>query len=116
MTVTRQGFTTFTADSDTVLKAVEQTLAENALYKGAIVNRPAAQVQTTITPGFLLLSTRLSIIVRTGAVPEHTWIEVKTTSQWYILGDIFGMYDGYIAGFFSALNATLGAMFAAHLR
>jgi hypothetical protein len=44
------------------------------------------------------------MLVSLRAEADRTQEEVMTRSQWYILGDIFDMYNGYINQFLQALT------------
>jgi hypothetical protein len=107
MTVERAKSVMVPADQRLVMHAIEQILREHALYRQTSINRDTSTVTTTITPGFPLLSTKLIVHVRTGA--NQTQVEVLTRSQWYILGDIFNLYSGYIDRFLQALNTLLAS-------
>lgn len=86
------------------MNTIEQILRETDLYRQTSVNRDTATVTAIITPGFPLLSTKMTIHLR--MVADQTYVEVSTRSQWYILGDIFNMYNGYIDQFLHALDAA----------
>jgi hypothetical protein len=105
VTVERVKSVTVPVDQRLVLHAVEQILREQALYRQISINPDTATVTTTITPGFGLLSTKMLVSLRAEA--DQTQVEVMTRSQWYILGDIFNMYYGYIHQFLQALTTVV---------
>ena len=107
MTVKRTQNAFVPANQHLVMNTVEQILRATDLYRQTSVNRDSATVTTTITPGFPLLSTRMTIHLRT--VADQTYVDVSTRSQWYILGDILNMYNGYIDQFLHALDAAFAS-------
>jgi len=107
MTVERVKSVMLPADQRLILHTIEQILQERALYRQTSINPDTATVTTTITPGFPLLSTQMLIHLRAEAA--QTKVEVMTRSQWYIWGDIFNMYNGYINQFLQALTARLAS-------
>lgn len=107
MTVERVKSVMLPVDQHLVLHAIEQILREQALYRQSNMNPDTATVTTTITPGFPLLSTKMVIHLRAEAA--QTQVEVITRSQWYILGDMFNMYTGYINQFLQELTILVAS-------
>jgi len=107
MTVERTKSASFPANQRLVMNTIEQILREHGLYRQTSVNRDTSTVTTTITPGFPLLSTKMTVQLRT--VADQTFVQVTTRSQWYILGDIFRMYNGYIDQFLHTLDTALAS-------
>ncbi len=107
MTVERAKSMVVPVDQRLIMHAIEQILRAQALYRQTNINRDTSTVTTTITPGFPLLSTKMIVHLRSGA--NQTQVDVLTRSQWYILGDIFNLYNGYIDRFLHALNTMLNS-------
>jgi hypothetical protein len=107
VTVERAKSVMVPADQRVVMHAIEQILREQALYRQTSINRDTSTVTTIITPGFPLLSTKMIVHLRTEA--DQTKVEVLTRSQWYVLGDIFNMYNGYTDRFLQSLNTMLAS-------
>jgi hypothetical protein len=107
MTVERTKSAFFPANQDLVLNTIEQILPETDGYRQTSVNGDSATVTTLITPGFPLLSTKMTLHLHT--VAGQTYVQVTTRSQWYILGDVFNMYNGQIDQFLHALDAAFAS-------
>jgi len=112
MTVKRQRKDEFSAPVELVLNAVNSVLAKGGSsyrYDKPTFNRDSKSFQAVIKPSLwpLLLSTLITMTVVPGETV--TTVIVETRSQWFILGDVFNLYNQYIAEFLSALNYTLRA-------
>ncbi len=107
MTVERAKSMVVPVDQRLIMHAIEQILRAQALYRQTNINRDTSTVTTTITPGFPLVSTKMTVQLR--PVADQTFVQVTTHSQWYIGGDIFRMYDGYINRFLHALYTALAS-------
>src|SRR5258706_3659837 len=94
MTVERTKSAYFPANQHLVMDTIERILRAHRLYRQTSVNRDTSTVTTTITPGFPLVSTKMTVQLR--PVADQTFVKVTTYSQWYIGRDIFRMYDGYV--------------------
>ena len=79
MTVERTKSASFPVNQPLVMNTIEQILREHGLYRQTSVNRDTSTVTTTITPGFPLLSTKMTVQLRT--VADQTLVRVTTRSH-----------------------------------
>ena len=110
MTVKRQQKNEIHAPVELVRGAIQTVLAKGGSsyrYDKSTLDKDSDCFKAVIVPSLwpLLLSTKISICT----VPEKTTTKVivETCSQWFILGDIFNYYTGYITDFLNALKQTL---------
>lgn len=91
-----------------VADAVRAVLARSSAYRETMEIDKATLFKTKVKPrnrflGWLLLSTDMT--VKLGPIGlAGTQVVVSTTSQWYITGDIFNVYERYIQDFLRDLR------------
>jgi hypothetical protein len=95
-----------------VAEAVRSVLADGQAtytYQEVVEADDGSTFHTVITPLAwpLILSTRMIITLYPDG--SETEVLVATRSQWFILGDIFDFYGGYIRDMLSAISRNLGA-------
>lgn len=107
MTVRRRDSLKVTASQEETLARVGRVLArpgEGYRYVDVTADTSGTRVVTRIKPlRPRMLSTHFEVEVQ--ALGDSCTVNASTCSQWYVLGDIFGLYRGYIADFFAALKA-----------
>ena len=112
MTVERQKSKKFQAPYSRVLGGLRKVLAEGQQtysYQGTVEGQDGMRITTTVRPRLwpLLLSTRLSIDLDPDSA--GTRVSVQTRSQWFIIGDVFDMYRGYIRDLLEAVGDKVAA-------
>lgn len=106
MTLLRENAEIFNVTAEEIASIIHSTLEEGQpSYKYTAIEREdKLAVWAVIKPNLwpLILSTKLTIQV----LPEgsQSKVVVQTRSQWFILADVFGLYDGYIADFLRELR------------
>lgn len=102
MTVVREQQAIFNVAAETLAGTLKVVLHSNRIYQNVEVGPDGREFSVTLTPNFLLLPTRMTVQI----VPEgmQTLLMVRTTSQWFIIGDIGNMYNQYIVDLFAAVR------------
>src|SRR5262249_29302743 len=82
-----------------VVTAIRAVLAQGQpgySYRSTVESEDQTTFDTVITPSLwpLLLSTRMAVNLYPAG--SGTKVLVQTRSQWFILGDLFGFYGGYL--------------------
>jgi len=108
MTVIRNEKKEFSAPLDRAINTVRKVLSEKQssyIYTKTIEGTDGTSFSTVIKPNLypLLLSTQLFIEI-TKIADNISAVEVKTKSQWFIIGDIFNYYNKYIHEFFKKIE------------
>src|SRR5688572_30597052 len=99
MTVQRHLHAHFDLPPTMVSRAVRVVLSQRPPYAQTREINEHAVFKTNVRPDWWLLGTDMTIQLR--ASSGGTVVEAVTKSQPFILGDVFGFYDGYIQSFFS---------------
>jgi len=98
MTVKRERSEVFDAPLPRIMEAVRSVLAEgqaNYAYRNTLEAEGGSRIDTWVVPRErLLLTTPMTIALAPNG--SQTRVSVRTRSQWFILGDVFGFYHGYI--------------------
>lgn len=109
MTVERHTTQEFDAPIDRVTSALRDILCEqrSSQYKYTETRELRGGLfETRISPFMpLMLSTRMTIAL--ASLGARTRVTVSTRSQWFILGDVFEMYRGYIEDCFLSITGRL---------
>ena len=104
MTVRRQGEATFSIDRAILAAQTRSILAANPIYKNTKESEDGSFV-TSVKPNFYLASTPMTISFE--EVGANTTVKVSTTSQPFIIGDRWGMYQRYIQDFLQELKRVV---------
>jgi hypothetical protein len=98
MTVKREQTELFDAPLSRVAQAVRTVLERgqaNYRYRETAIIGDGMKIETKIVPLHpRFLSTKM--VIELNSEGSHGRISIQTHSQWYIMGDIFDMYRGYI--------------------
>ena len=110
MTVERQDSEQFDASRKQLLGSILGILKsgqQKYSYVDTEVDSDAGEVHTRIKPNYwpLFLSTGLGIQIEGGDTASR--VVVKTRSQWFIWGDVFDFYNGYIKDMLSSLRSEM---------
>jgi hypothetical protein len=105
MTVKRYGHAHFDASPTIVARAVRAVLSRQPPYVRTYEIKRNAVFKTNVRPGWWLSGTDMTIELNQSA--GGTMVTAETKSQFYILGDVFGFYDGYIQSFLADVRRTL---------
>jgi hypothetical protein len=106
MTVYVTGQQNFQGSIAEISEHVRKVLHSEALYKRITEMPDGTHFTATIRPRMpLLLSTALTVALEDTV--SGTIVKVSTKSQSLILGDITGMYDGYIEDLFRRVNTSI---------
>jgi len=109
MTVERQYTEKFRVSCSRMLDAIREVLAEgdpSHSYQDTEETEGGRRITTTVKPRqWLFLTTALSIDLD----PEdtNTRVSVRTRSQWFIIGDVFNMFGGYIRDLLQSVHNKL---------
>ena len=104
MTVRRHGHAHFEVPRPIVARVVRAVLSQPP-YLRTYETEPNAAFRTNVKPGWWLSGTDMTIELNDSA--GGTTVTAETKSQFYILGDVFGFYDGYIQSFLADVRRTL---------
>ena len=104
MTVRRQGETTFSIDRAILAAHTRNILAANPIYKNTKESADGS-FTTSVKPNFFLASTPMTVSFEN--VGANTTVKVSTTSQPFIIGDRWGMYQRYIQDFLQELKRAI---------
>ena len=111
MTVKRQHAETFRVSCSRMQDAIREVLAEghpSHSYQSTEVTEDGRRFTTRVKPWqSLFLTTRMSIDLDPD--DKATRVTVRTRSQWFILGDVFNMYGGYIRDMLQSIHNKLRA-------
>ncbi|MBU3005355.1 hypothetical protein [Paraglaciecola arctica] len=105
MTVKREASELLNIPTMEVCDHVKKVLSENQRsYSYSKTTKNDNGFVTTVKPVLwpFILSTKMNISFVD--YNEKTEVIVSTQSQWFILGDVFNAYDGYIRTFFDSLR------------
>lgn len=105
MTVRKHGSAMFDANPVTVARATRSVLSRRHQYVRSVEVEADAVFSANVRPSWLLLGTDMKVELQ--PLSAGTRVLVETKSQFYIMGDVFGFYDGYIQGFLSDLRMEL---------
>ena len=85
--------------------AVRTVLARHPPYLDTVELQGGTIFRTNVKPSRWLLDTEMVIELQ----PTSTGVRViaRTSSQWYIIGDVFGFYNRYLRKFFFDVKAEL---------
>jgi hypothetical protein len=108
MTVRREKTIHFSSHPEAVRAAIDAVLSNERKYRLKHHHDDVWTIRVHPVGWPLVLSTRLDIGL-TQAVPTGAIVSLSTTSQRLIVGDIFGMYNGYLNDLTTALKAQLTA-------
>jgi hypothetical protein len=104
MTVRRQGEATFSVDKAVLVEYARTILAGNPIYKNTKESGDGSFI-TAVKPSFFLASTPMAIAFE--EVGANTTVKVSTTSEAFIIGDRWGMYNRYIQDFLEELKRAV---------
>ena len=105
MPVRRQKDDCFDAAPLDVAAAVRAVLSRRPPYVHMTETQSDTTFNTNVKPSWWLLGTDLTIELQ--GSPTGTQVVAKTTSQWFILGDVFNYYNRYLRDFFIDVRAEL---------
>jgi hypothetical protein len=105
MTVRRHSDDYFDAAPAAVASAVRVVLARRPPYIRADEVEKDAIFKARVRPRRWLLGTDLTIRLKPSS--GGTQVTASTKSQWFIMGDVLGCYDGYIRDFLRNLGSQL---------
>ncbi len=109
MTVERHDTRDFDAELPRVVSALREVLSEGQSWHRytELQETDGGVFEARIRPLFwpLVLSTGITITLHDKG--SRTTVALETRSQWYIFGDVFNMYRGYIKDIFSSLESKL---------
>lgn len=105
MTVRKHGSAMFDANPVVVARAIRSVLGRRPQYVRSDEVEADAVFSTKVRPSWLLLGTDMKVELQ--PLSGGTQVLVDTKSQFYILGDVFGFYDGYINSFLSDVRMEL---------
>lgn len=103
MTVSLTDKQYFKATIEDVARCVRKVLYGDSLYRGVVESPDGLQFSFIYQPRMpFLLPTDMTIELY--GMPSETAVIIGTVSQPFVVGDIFGSYDHYIADLFKKLN------------
>lgn len=105
MPVRRQQDDCFDATPLDVAAAVRVVLSQRPPYVHMTETQSDTSFIANVKPSWWLLGTDLTIDLHPS--PAGTQVVAKTTSQWFILGDVFNYYNRYLSDFFRDVRAEL---------
>jgi hypothetical protein len=105
VTVRRQASAVFDASPAVVAKAVRSVLSQRPPYVRTDEVEADAVFSTNVRPSWWLTGTEMKVDLE--PFTSGTQVFVETTSQFYVMGDVFGYYDGYIQSFLSDVRKEL---------
>ena len=112
MTVERQDSAQFGASREQLFGSILRVLKSGQRtyrYVDTEIDKDSGNVHTRVKPNWwpILLSTRLDIRVEGDDTASS--VVVRTRSQWFLIGDIFDFYGGYIRDMLSSLRSEMAA-------
>jgi hypothetical protein len=107
MTVRRQDIKSFAVSKEQMKVRVLRVLGEKCAkysYVNINVSEDGSEINVRIKPKLwpLILSTK--IFIKLCGEDTNCSVEISTCSQWYISGDCFNCYTGYIKDLFDKLD------------
>jgi len=105
MSVRRQKSEIFDATPPAVAAAVRVVLSRRPPYLSTTETTRDTVFETNVKPSWWLLGTHMTFELQPS--PTGTQVIVKTESQWYIFGDVFNCYNGYLREFFRDVRTEL---------
>jgi hypothetical protein len=95
----------FDANPVVVARATRSVLSRRPQYVRSDEVEADAVFNANVRPSWLMLGTDMKVELQ--PFPAGTQVLVETKSQFYIMGDVFGFYEGYIQSFLSDLRIEL---------
>ena len=105
MSVQRQKDDSFDAAPAAVAAAVRSVLSHRPPYVSTSETERDTTFETNVKPSWWLLGTDMTVEIL--PVPTGTQVVAKTKSQWFIFGDVFDYYNGYLRDFLSDVRTEL---------
>ena len=105
MSVRRQNDDCFDATLPAVAAAVRVVLSRRPPYVRTIETERDTAFKTSVKPSWWLLGTDMTVELQPS--PTGTQVLAKTKSQWFIVGDVFEYYSGYLRDFFRDVRTEL---------
>ncbi len=105
MSIRRQQIESFSVPVQTAAAAVRAVLSRRLVYRHTSELENGTVFKTNVKPSWWLLGTDLTINLQ--PLATGTQIVAETQSQWFIFGDAFDYYNGYLRNFFSDVRAEL---------
>ena len=100
VTMQRSAQQLFKVDRSVVVENVRHVLEQDSNYRG-VAMLEGGDYEAHIKPSFVTLPTKMVILTKD--VGSGTNVTVTVSSQPFVLGDAFGMYDRFIQDFLSRL-------------
>jgi hypothetical protein len=110
MTVSREQSEVFHASSDKMVEAVRSVLANGqASYKYHDAGEADDHLvfHTVVRPSWWPLLAATRMVIRLNPDDSQTKVIVETRSQWFIVGDVFNIYNGYIRDVLGAIRSRV---------
>jgi hypothetical protein len=107
MTVRRRKTESFNANCPEVASAVRTVLSRRPPYVKLAETEEGNAFETNVKPSWWLLGTDMTIELQ--PIPTGTQIIAQTKSQFFIFGDVFDYYNGYLCDFFRDVRAVVQA-------
>ena len=105
MSVRRQKDDYFDAPQHIIADAVRIVLSRCSHYVGTTETKKNSIFDTNVRPSWWLLGTDMTIELQSSS--SGTVLIARTTSQWFIMGDVFNYYNRYLHDFFGDVKAEL---------
>ncbi|MGH7963139.1 MAG: hypothetical protein ACRERD_15130 [Candidatus Binatia bacterium] len=105
MSVQRQKDDSFDAAPAAVAAAVRAVLSHRPPYVSMTETERDTAFETNVKPSWWLLGTDMTVVLQ--PLPTGTQVVAKTKSQWFIYGDVFDYYNGYLRDFFRDVRTEL---------
>ena|SRR5436190_11367583 len=105
MAVRREAIDYLEGSPQFVAWAVRQVLAKHPPYTESSEVEKDALFKTIVSPHWWLLGTEMRVRLRPSS--GGTQVVAETTSQWFIMGDVFDYYNRYIREFFQDLRTEI---------
>lgn len=105
MSVRGQKADRFDAAPAAVAAAVRAVLSHRPPYISMAETERDTAFETNVKPSWWLLGTDMTVELKPS--PTGTEVVAKTKSQWFIFGDVFDYYNGYLRDFFKDVRTEL---------
>jgi hypothetical protein len=105
MSVRRQKDDYFNAPQQIVADAVRVVLSRCPQYVSTTETKKDSIFDTNVRPSWWLLGTDMTIELQSSS--SGTLLIARTTSQWFIMGDVFNYYNRYLRDLFGNVKAEL---------